>query len=58
MAETPLPEALRKPNPKVCARGIEKRAVEGLKALENSNKGAEAERTGVSARTLARVNNR
>jgi hypothetical protein len=49
-------KVLRTPDPKISARGITKRAECALKALERSNKGKDSERTGVSARTLARIN--
>lgn len=56
MRKPTFEEVLRNPNPKFSARGIEKRAADALKALEHSNKGKYAEQTGVSAKTLARIN--
>jgi hypothetical protein len=45
-------------DPKLSAKGIDKRTQDALKALERANKGKTAERTGVSAQTLGRVNTR
>jgi len=51
-------KVLQRPDPKFSAKGINKRAEYALKALEDSNKGQDAEQTGVSAKTLARINTR
>lgn len=47
---------LNRPDPKAIVRGIDRRATKALKALSVANKGKEAERTGVSAKTLGRPN--
>lgn len=51
-----IKNVLYKPDPKCNTKGILKRSENVLKALEHSNKGKDAERTGVSAATLARIN--
>ena len=44
------------PDPKVIAKGIREGAKAALRALGSANAGKEAERTGVSERTLNRRN--
>jgi hypothetical protein len=48
-----LADALKRPDPKVMARGIDERLGKALKALEAANKGKCAEKPGVSDKTLA-----
>lgn len=48
---------LRTIDPTEAAKDIDARAKDALKALESANKGPDAERTGLSARTFWRMNN-
>lgn len=53
-----MPGQFKTPDPKACAKNIDARVKAALKGLESSNKGQDAEQTGVSAKTLGRINNR
>lgn len=52
------PVVFRTPDPERCAKDIDARAKDALKALAVANKGPDAERTGLSSATYFRMNNR